>query len=113
MARVDIGAALFGQSLPGEFDGLVEQRLPQATVDRGDRHPLSEDLARGGERFAVAVLDLDGFARVNSMLGHVEGEEKMAAMSAADVFVLPSFSENFGIAAVEALTARRLTVAER
>ena len=38
-------------------------------------------------------------------LGHVEGVEKRAALKAADVFVLPSFSENFGIAAVEALLA--------
>ena len=38
-------------------------------------------------------------------LGHVEGAQKRAAFAAADVFVLPSFSENFGIAAVEALLA--------
>jgi len=46
-----------------------------------------------------------GVARQIVWLGHVEGEEKMAAMAAADVFVLPSFSENFGIAAVEAMLA--------
>ncbi len=38
-------------------------------------------------------------------LGHVEGERKAAALAAADVFVLASYSENFGIAAVEALLA--------
>jgi glycosyltransferase involved in cell wall biosynthesis len=38
-------------------------------------------------------------------LGHVDGPEKRAAFAAADVLVLPSFSENFGIAAVEALLA--------
>lgn len=38
-------------------------------------------------------------------LGHVEGEQKAAALAAAQVFVLPSFSENFGIAAAEALMA--------
>lgn len=37
--------------------------------------------------------------------GHLEGEEKMSALSAASVFVLPSYSENFGIAAVEAFAA--------
>ncbi len=38
-------------------------------------------------------------------LGHVEGARKAAAFAAADLFVLPSFSENFGIAAVEAMLA--------
>jgi glycosyltransferase involved in cell wall biosynthesis len=38
-------------------------------------------------------------------LGHVEGTQKSAALATADVFVLPSFSENFGIAAVEAMLA--------
>jgi glycosyltransferase involved in cell wall biosynthesis len=37
--------------------------------------------------------------------GHVEGSMKSAAFAAADVFVLPSYSENFGIAAAEALAA--------
>ncbi len=37
--------------------------------------------------------------------GKVEGQVKHAALACADVFVLPSFSENFGIAAVEALIA--------
>jgi glycosyltransferase involved in cell wall biosynthesis len=38
-------------------------------------------------------------------LGHLSGARKRTAFAAADVFVLPSFSENFGIAAVEALQA--------
>jgi len=37
--------------------------------------------------------------------GYVEGEQKAAAFAAAQVFLLPSFSENFGIAAAEALMA--------
>jgi glycosyltransferase involved in cell wall biosynthesis len=35
--------------------------------------------------------------------GHVSGETKARALRNADIFVLPSFSENFGIAAAEAL----------
>jgi glycosyltransferase involved in cell wall biosynthesis len=37
--------------------------------------------------------------------GHVEGEQKRDLFAAAHAFVLPSFSENFGIAAAEALMA--------
>lgn len=39
-------------------------------------------------------------------LGHVSGDLKADALAAADVFVLPSFSENFGMAVVEAMSAR-------
>jgi glycosyltransferase involved in cell wall biosynthesis len=38
-------------------------------------------------------------------LGYVEGEKKRDILGAASAFVLPSYSENFGIAVVEALAA--------
>lgn len=44
---------------------------------------------------------LDG--RVH-FLGHVDGESKKSAFMNADVFVLPSYSENYGIAVAEALS---------
>lgn len=37
--------------------------------------------------------------------GFIAGAEKKAALAAATIFVLPSYSENFGIAAAEALAA--------
>ncbi len=36
--------------------------------------------------------------------GHVSGEDKKAAFVQADLFILPSYSENFGIAVAEALS---------
>lgn len=46
-----------------------------------------------------------GIAQRVTWTGHVEGDAKAGAFAAADVFALPSFSENFGIAAAEALAA--------
>jgi glycosyltransferase involved in cell wall biosynthesis len=37
--------------------------------------------------------------------GFLSGPEKLAALTDADLFVLPSYSENFGVAAVEAMAA--------
>lgn len=50
----------------------------------------------------AAALSID---RRVVWLGHVEGNAKSAVLAAADIFVLPSYSENFGIAAVEAMLA--------
>lgn len=38
-------------------------------------------------------------------LGHLENAQKQATFAESDLFILPSFSENFGIAAVEAMLA--------
>jgi glycosyltransferase involved in cell wall biosynthesis len=66
-------------------------------------------IAGDGPTAYVAILrDLAkslGIAEQVVWLGHVEGPRKAAAFAAAVIFVLPSFSENFGIAAVEALLA--------
>jgi len=66
-------------------------------------------LAGTGEPRYVASLKARaaaaGLSDLTVWLGHVEGAQKRAAFAAADVFVLPSFSENFGIAAIEALLA--------
>lgn len=52
-----------------------------------------------------AQADRLGLARHIAWAGHLQGLQKSQAFAAADVFVLPSFSENFGIAAAEALAA--------
>lgn len=45
--------------------------------------------------------------------GHVVGDDKALLLAGADIFVLPSVSENFGIAAAEAMVAGlRLVVSE-
>lgn len=51
------------------------------------------------------LADTLGVADIVSWAGQVEGPTKHALFSAADVFVLPSSQENFGIAVAEALSA--------
>lgn len=46
-----------------------------------------------------------GVAGKATRTGMLEGEDKNAALAAASVFVLPSYSENFGIAVLEAMAA--------
>ncbi len=64
-------------------------------------------LAGTGDPELVASLKSDadrlGIAADVVWAGFLTGEDKWAALGAADVFVLPSYSENFGIALVEAL----------
>ena len=53
-------------------------------------------------RESAARLKIEGRT---ILTGFLSGQEKLAAFAAASVFTLPSYSENFGIAAVEALAA--------
>jgi len=78
-------------------------------------------LARARTRDAMLVIagpDNDGYrAKVESMArehgvlgrllfpGMLYGQDRIAALADADLFVLPSYQENFGIAVVEALAA--------
>ena len=67
------------------------------------------EIAGEGEPAYVAALQRQteqlGIASRCQWLGFLAGEAKWQALAAADWFVLPSASENFGIAAIEALAA--------
>jgi glycosyltransferase involved in cell wall biosynthesis len=52
-----------------------------------------------------AHVHLRGLDDQVHFLGHITGQAHADVLAAADLFVLPSFSENFGIAVVEALMA--------
>jgi glycosyltransferase involved in cell wall biosynthesis len=82
-----------------EAFGDVHRALPAArlVVAGPDDEALLPKLEQASRR-----LGLDHYV---SFPGHVQGAEKQALLEHADVFVLPSTSENFGIGVVEALAA--------
>ena len=62
----------------------------------------------GDSDYVAGLRDLarrEGIQDLVHWLGHVGGRAKDDLLAAADVFVLPSYSENFGMAALEAMAA--------
>jgi len=86
-----------GLDLLFEAFARVRQQCPDALLV----------LAGTGDPALVATLknnaDRLGIAPNVIWAGFLSGDDKWAALTSADVFVLPSYSENFGIALVEAL----------
>ena len=73
-----------------------------------ERRPAARLVVAGtGEPGYVAEMDKlsGGEARGVHFTGFVAGEAKAACLASADVFVLPSHHENFGIAVLEAVAA--------
>lgn len=87
----------------------VEALLDAAALLSNEMPALRVLIAGDGPPAYVATLRARaaslGIAPRVMWTGHLEGAVKAAAFAAADVFVLPSHSENFGIAAAEALAA--------
>lgn len=85
----------------------VEGLIRALALLRGEGLRVCLIIAGSGEPGYVAGLqDLagaQGVAEHITWLGQVEGAAKGDALAAADIFVLPSYSENFGIAVAEAL----------
>lgn len=84
--------------------------LLHAMAQLRERHPdaVLEVAGRGAPEYVHQLKELArglGLADSVRWLGHVEDAEKASALARADIFVLPSYSENFGIAPVEAMLA--------
>jgi glycosyltransferase involved in cell wall biosynthesis len=77
----------------------IKRRQPQAMLVLAGNG--AEDFTRGLHALAARLGLKDDIL----WPGFLAGAEKLSALSAATVFVLPSYSENFGIALVEALAA--------
>jgi glycosyltransferase involved in cell wall biosynthesis len=86
--------------------------LLTAFARAADRHPqatlaiLGSGAADYEERLKAMAVTL-GIASKVLWLGFRTGQEKWAALAASDLVVLPSHSENFGIAAAEAMACGR------
>ncbi|MFV9506638.1 MAG: glycosyltransferase [Oscillochloridaceae bacterium umkhey_bin13] len=83
--------------------------IPAFAEARRSNPALALVIAGSGEPSLVTALQAlaarEGVADAIIWTGFVSGEAKLAALAEADFFVLPSYSENFGIAAVEAMAA--------
>jgi glycosyltransferase involved in cell wall biosynthesis len=84
--------------------------LADAMATLKDDHPEIHVLLAGNDDGALAPflwrVEAAGLAGRITHLGHVSGERARQAWAAADAFVLPSYSEGFSMAILEALAAR-------
>lgn len=51
-------------------------------------------------------ISQSNLSQITSIVGFVQGEDKLALLQDANLFVLPSYYENFGIAVVEAMATQ-------
>ena len=85
---------------------LLAEALGRVAPDHPDLHLLlagNDDGALSPFRDRMAEL---GLTRRMTYLGHVAGERARQVWAAADAFVLPSYSEGFSMAILEALACR-------
>lgn len=105
----DIAAAVAGQPLVLAFGRISWEkgldRLIAALPDvPGARVVVAGDSADGHAAFLAAEAARQGVAeRVTIIARHVAGADKEALFAAAKVYAMTSLSENFGLAAFEAM----------
>jgi glycosyltransferase involved in cell wall biosynthesis len=58
---------------------------------------------RGYQKTVEAMVERHGIGSHVMMPGMIQGQKKLALLRRADIFILPSYSENFGIVVAEAL----------
>jgi len=86
-----------GLDLLAQAYGLIARQRPDIHLVIAG--PAEEDYGRQ----VRAWLADEGVLERVTFTGMLRGSDKLAAFAAADVFVLPSYTENFGLAVVEAM----------
>lgn len=84
---------------------LLIPAFAEATESRDDMHLVIAGPDDGFEAQARALVQQNGIEDRTTFTGHLDAERVIEALAAADVFALPSHTENFGIAAAEAIAA--------
>jgi glycosyltransferase involved in cell wall biosynthesis len=87
------GLDLLAEALPDIVRAVPTTRLIFAGPDNGMEGKLK------------ARFEQQGMTEYTRFLGTITGEEKYELLHDSDLFVLPSYTENFGISVVEALAA--------
>ena len=85
---------------------LLAEALGQIAPGRPDLHLLLAGKDDGAWSSFQDRMEHLGLGRRLTYLGHVSGERARQVWAAADAFVLPSYSEGFSMAILEALACR-------
>ncbi len=91
---------------PKKRPDLLLRALSQLAAQGYDFHVLVA--GSGSQRYSTELQQLIaslGLATRSSLPGFVLGQDKDLLLQGSDIFVLPSFAENFGVAVAEAMAA--------
>ncbi len=85
---------------------LLASAFQAVAADRPDLHVVVAGNDDGAKAPFAARIDAAGLSDRVTFLGHVRGAAPGDAWAAADAFILPSYSEGFSMAILEALACR-------
>jgi glycosyltransferase involved in cell wall biosynthesis len=86
--------------------GLLARALGSVKGDHPDLQILLAGTDHGALAPFLAEAEAEGVSSKITVVGHVWGERARQVWATADAFVLPSYSEGFSMAILEALAAR-------
>ena len=93
-------------SMPRKDSTCSPHALRRIAGERPDLHLLLAGTDEGALAPFRTAMEALGLAERYTYLGHVAGEEARRTWAAADAFILPSYSEGFSMAILEAMACR-------